>query len=85
MCNMVKIGHRICNFVSSYSSLKQFYCEFENFWKNFELILDDSSLKPILLAVTVDFNAKSSNWYTSNIAISEGSKTETMFFQFGLQ
>ena len=83
---MIKIGHGMCNFDSSYSSLNQFYYEFENSWNNSRLVLDDvSATNPILLASTVALDAKSNNWNTGNITTLKDSKTETVFFYFGLQ
>ena len=78
---MTKVGQRMCNFVTSYSSLNQFYYESENSWNNSRLVLDDASAtNPILLAFTVAFNAKSNNWNTGNITTLKDSKTETVFF-----
>ena len=78
---MIKIGHRMRNFLSLYSSLNKFCYEFENFWNNFRIVLDDSSAtNPILFASTVAFTANSNNWYTGNITSLKDSKTGTVFF-----
>ena len=73
---MVKLGDKICNFVSLYRSPNQSEDEFENFSNNFELTL---------IVAIGDFNAKSSNWYTGDTNIFEGSKIEAITSQFGLQ
>ena len=60
--------------------------DFENFCNNFQLTLDAVlANNPFLIAVIGDFNAKSSNWYTGDTTTFEGSKTEAITSQFGLQ
>ena len=62
----IKLGDKICNFVSLYRSPpNQSKDDFENFCNNFELTLDAlSATNPFLIVTIGDFNAKSSNWYT---------------------
>ena len=74
---MIKLGDKICNFVSLYRSQNQSEDDFENFCNNFELTLDAvSATNPFLIVVIGDFNAKSSNWYTGDTTTFEGSKIE---------
>ena len=83
---VIKLGDKICNFVSWYRSPNQFEDDFENFYNNFELTLDIVSATNLFSIVAIgDFNAKSSNWYTSDITSFEGSKIEAITSQFGLQ
>ena len=82
----IKLGDKICNFVSLYRSPNQSEDDFENFCNNFELTLDAvSATNPFLIVAIGDFNAKSSNWYTDDTTTSEGSKIEAITSQFGLQ
>ena len=61
----IKLGDKICNFVSLYRSPNQSKDDFENFCNNFELTLHAlSATNPFLIVAIGDFNAKSSNWYT---------------------
>ena len=83
---VIKLGDKICNFVSSYRSPNQSEDDFENFCNNFELTLDAvSATNPFLIFTIGDFNAKSSNWYTGDTTTFEGSKIEAITSQFGLQ
>ena len=82
----IKLGDKICNFVSLYRSPNQSEDDFENFCNNFELTLDAvSATNPFLIVTIGDFNTKSSNWYTGDTNTSEGSKIEAITSQFGLQ
>ena len=82
----IKLGDKICNFVSLWGSPNQSEDDFENFCNNFELTLDAvSATNPFLIVAIGDFKAKSSNWYTGDTTTSEGSKTEAITSQFGLQ
>ena len=77
---------KICNFISSYRSPSQSSGTFEDFVDNFKLILDNfANKRPYLLVVLGDFNVKSSNWYKHDKTIYEGSKTDPITSQFGLQ
>ena len=82
----VKLGNKICNFVSLYRSLNQSEDDFENFCKNFELTQDTALATNLFLIVAIgDFNAKSSNWYTGDTTTSGDSKFEAITSEFGLQ
>ena len=82
----IKLGDKICNFVSWYRSQNQSEDDFENFCNNFKLILDAVlTTNPFLTVAIGDFNAKSGNWYNGDTATSEGSKIEAITSQFGLQ
>ena len=83
---VMKLGDKICSFVSLYRSPNQSEDDFENFYNNFELTLDAvSATNPFLIVAIGDFNAKSSNWYTGDTTAFEGSKIEAITSQFGLQ
>ena len=83
---MIKLGDKICNFVSLYRSPNQSEDDSENFCNNFELTLDAvSATNPFLIVAIGDFNTKSSNWYTGNTTTFEGSKIEAITSQFGLK
>ena len=83
---MIKLGDKICNFVSLYRSPNQSEDDFGNFCNNFELTLDSvSATNPFLIVAMGDFNAKSSNWYTGDTTTFDGSKIEAITSQFGLQ
>ena len=57
----IKIGDKICNFVSLCRSPNQSEDDFENFCNNFELTLDAvSATNPFLIVAIGDFNANSS-------------------------
>ena len=79
-------GGKICNFRSLYSSPSQSSETFEDFADNVELNLDKIANKsPYLLVVLGDFSVKSSNWYKHDKKTNEGSKTDAITSQFGLQ
>ena len=83
---VIKLGDKICNFVSLYRSPNQSEDDFKNFCNDFELTLDAvSANNPFLIVAIGDFNAKSSNWYTGDTTTFEGSKIEAITSQFGLQ
>ena len=83
---VIKLGDKICNFVSLYRSPNQSEDDFENFCNNFELTLDAvSAANPFLIVAIDDFNAKSSNWYTGDTTTFEDSKIEVITSQFGLK
>ena len=83
---MIKLGDKTCNFVSLYRSPNQSENDFQNFCHNFELTLDAvSATNLFLVAVNGAFNVKSSNCYTGDKAIFEGSKIEAISSQSGLQ
>ena len=75
----IKLGDKICNFVSLHRSPDQSENDFENSCNSFELTLDAvSATNPFLIVAIRDFNAKSSNWYTGDTTTSEGSKVEAI-------
>ena len=81
----LRIGDKLCSFISLYRSPNQSYDDFVSFLDNFELTLDTLDQKnPFLMVSLYDFNAKSSNWYNKDIASDEGSKIETVTSQNGL-
>ena len=83
---VIKLGDKICKFVSLYRSPNQSEDDFENFCNNFVLTLDAvSATNPFLIVAIGDFNAKSSNYYTGDTTTFEGSKIEAITSQFGLQ
>ena len=77
----IKIGDKISSFFSLYRSPNQSEDDSENVCNNLELTLDAVSA----IVAIGDFNANSSNWYTGDTTTSEGSKTEPITSQFGLQ
>ena len=83
---MYNLWNKTCDFVSLYRSPNQSEDDFENLCNNFELTFDAvSATNPFLIVAINDFNAKSSNWYTDDATTSEGSQTEAITSQFGLQ
>ena len=69
-----------------YRSPNQFKVDFQNFCNNFDLILDAASAtNPFLFVAVVDFNAKSTNWYTGDATTIEVSKTQAITSQFQLE
>ena len=73
ICFELKIGDKLCNFISLYRSPSQSQDEFEKFSENLERNLDSLfQNNPFLVAVIRDFNVKSSNWYYDNKSSSEG-------------
>ena len=81
----LRIGDKLCSFISLYRSLNQSYDDFVSFLDNFELTLDTLAQKnPFLMVALVDFNVKSSNWYNKDITSNEGRKIETVTSQNGL-
>ena len=82
----MKIGETLCNFIVLYCSLSQSEDDFETFLKNFELNLDTILATNTFLTVVLgDFNVKSNIWCKSDKTSYEGSKTEGVTSQFGLQ
>ena len=82
----IKIEGKLRNFISLYRSLNQSQDDFESFISNLEYNLDSVMVNnPFLTVILGDVNAKSSLWCNSNIATYEGSKTDGVTPQFGLQ
>ena len=69
----MKIGDKVCNFISLYRSPSQTLDDFETFSKNFELNLENIVHRnPFLVVAIGDFNAKSSKWHCQDKSIFEG-------------
>ena len=82
----IKIKDKLCNFIILYRSPNQCHYDFESFINNFELNLDSvMTNNPFLTVILGDFNAKYSLWYNNDITTYEGSKTDGVTSQFGLQ
>ena len=82
----LRIGDKLCNFISLYRSLNQSSDDFVSFLDNFQLTLDTLAQKNLFLMVALgDFNAKSSNWYNKDITSDEGRKIEAVTSQYGLR
>ena len=72
----MKIGDKVCNFISVYRSPSQTLDNFETLSKNLELNLENIVHRnPFLVVVIVYFNAKSSKWHCQD---------KSTFEQFGL-
>ena len=81
----LKIGDKLCNFISLYRSPSQTQDEFEKFSENLERNLDRLFWNnPFLVVVIEDFNVKSSNWYYHDKSSSEGNAVDTITKQYGL-
>ena len=76
----IKIGDKTCNFVSLQRSPSH-KNEFQNFIKNFELILNKI---PFLIVVLGDFNARMRGWYQKDIKTFKESKIDTATSQSSL-
>ena len=81
----LRIGDKLCSFISLYRSPNQSYGDFVSFLDNFELTLDTLAQKNSFLMVALgDFNDKSSNWYDKDITSEERRKIEAVTSQNGL-
>ena len=73
----LKIGDKICTFVTLYRWPSQSQDNVETFIDNFELNLETLSRKnPFLLVAIGDFNAKSKFWYCNDNTTSQGKALE---------
>ena len=80
----LKIGGKICKFLSLYGSPSQNRDEFEKFLENLELSIDHmADENPNMMVVPGDFNAKSNSWYANDNINTEGSKIDTLTASFG--
>ena len=81
----LKIGHKLCNFISFYRSPSQTQDEFEKFSENLERHLDDlRQNNPFLVVVIGDFNVKSNNWYCRDKSSLEGDRVDNITKQYEL-
>ena len=81
----LRIGVKCCRFSCLYRSPSQTQVEFETCLKNFELTLDKiQENNPFMTIVLGEFNAKSNNWYKSDIISLEGSKVDTIVNSYDL-
>ena len=82
----VKIGNKLCNFISLYRSPSQSQDNFETFIDNLELNIDEIAARnPFLIVILGDFNAKLNTWCKSDKTTYEGSKIDGLTSNFGLQ
>ena len=81
----MKIGDKVCNFISLYRSPSQTLDNFETFSKNFELNLENIVHRNSFLVVVIgNFNAKSSKWHCQDKSTFEGNVIDNITSQFGL-
>ena len=77
---------KLCNFTVLNRSPSQSQDDFETFLKNFELNLNTILANNLFLTVVLgDFNVKSNLWCKGDKTSYEGSKSEGITSQFGLQ
>ena len=82
----IRIGGKLCRFVSLYRSSSQSQDDFESFANNFELNIETAISNNTFLTVAFgDFNAKSNLWFKGDKTTCEGSKIESITSTFGLQ
>ena len=82
----IRIGGKLCRFVSVYRSPSQSQDDFESFAKRFELNIDTATAHNTFLTVALgDFNAKSNLWFKGDKTTYEGSKIHGITSTFGLQ
>ena len=69
----MKIGDKICNFISLYRSPSQTLDDLETFYKNFEWNLENIVKRnPFRVVEIGDFDAKSSKWHCQDKSTFEG-------------
>ena len=72
----LRVHGKQCNITLIYSSPSQSSEEFDTFLSNFELLLDYiANCNPFVGIIIGDFNARSSNWCSSDKTTYEGEKT----------
>ena len=82
----IRIGGKLCRFVSLYCSPSQLQNDFESFAKNFELNINTATANNTFLSVVrSDFNAKSNLWFKRDKITYEGSKIDRITSTFGFQ
>ena len=81
----ISIGNKVCRFIHLYRSPSQTQDEFQTFKSNLKLNLDALLCEnPFLTVMNGDFNAKSKDWCSIDIASFEGSEHDFLTSQFGL-
>ena len=82
----IKIGDKICNFISLYRSPSQSKDGFESIADNLELYLDSVVHRNTYLIIVLgDFNAQSKGWYPLGKTTYEGTRIDGILSQFGLE
>ena len=80
----LRIGGKVCKFLTLYRSPSQNRDEFETFLDNLELNFDHMADKnPYWMVALGDFNAKSNSWYRNNSTDTDGSKIDILTSTFG--
>ena len=83
---MIRIGGKLCRFVSLHRWPSQSQDDFESFANSFELNIDTATAHNTFLTVVLgDFNAKSNLWFKGDKTTYEGSKIDGITSTFGLQ
>ena len=73
----IRIGCKLCRFVSLYRSPSQSQDDFESFANNFELNIDTGTSNTTFLTVVLGgFNVKSNLWFKGDKTMHEGSKMD---------
>ena len=81
----MRIGDKVCNFISRYRSPNQFLGEFVTFADNFKLNFDAiAKNNPFLIVLLGDLHAKLSKWYENDSTSYEGTKIDGISSQFGM-
>ena len=81
----IRIGGKLCRFVSLYCSPSQSQDDFEAFAKNFELNIDTATANiPFLTVVLIEFNTKSNLWFEGNKTTYGDSKIDGITSTFEL-
>ena len=82
----IRIGGKLCRFISLYHLPCQSQDDFKSFVDNFELNIDTATANHTFLTVIPgDFNAKSNLWCKGNKTTHEGSTIDGITSTFGLQ
>ena len=81
----LSFGSRHVYLVSIYWTPSQSRNEYDTFLLNFEQLLTYlHSIKPNVLLVTVNFNVRSSSWWSDDIDTIEGTRIESITSYYGL-
>ena len=82
----IRIGGKLCRYVSLYHSPNQSQDDFESFANNLELNIDTATAHNSFLTVVLgDFNVKSNLWFKGDKTTYEGSEIDGITSTFGLQ